>query len=240
MEPRLLSVSLRWCFGAKRVICVLQPWYPQTWPQIQCHRGCLPPAVLTLGKILRWFVLLWPVSKTLPGQSSLFTQFFRLSAHSLWRAYEHQGCFWCEWTQASAARLQNNLMHGPFTLLFGPLDGRILRTVSPPSSWENQISSSPNPALVFMGVVLKALETMFIYILYAVISFIHKSHIRMWFFSYFVTPDINDIPNIFCNVYLILKVCIFLLSLFLGQNSLVFLSISSYFHSDICYSMNAI
>ena len=80
---------------------------------------------------------------------------------------------------------------------------------------------------------------MFSYILYAVIHLYINHLLGCGFFSYFVTTDINDIPNIFCDVYLILKVCIFFLSLFLGQN-LFFSSISSHFHSDICYSMNAI
>lgn len=165
---------------------------------------------------------------------------FRLSAHS----YEgHMSTkdvlMWVDSGQRSAS-LQNNLMHGPFALLLGPLDGRILRTVSPPSSWENRISSSPNLLLFLWEWYWKPWKQC-LFTFYMQSYHLYINHILGCdFFSYFITTDINNIPNIFCNVYLILKICIFFLSLFLGQNSLFFFSISSYFHSDICYSMNAI
>lgn len=147
----------------------------------------------------------------------LYTKFsdsLRILTKSIWAPI----LMWVDSGQQGAA-LQNNLMHGPFTLLVGPLDGRLLRIVSPPSSWENQIWSFPNLLLFLWGWYWKAGKQC-LFILYMQSYHLYINHILGCdFFSYFVTTDINDIPNIFCDVYLILKVCIFFLSLFLGQNS---------------------
>ena len=244
MEPRLLSVSCRWCSWCKCFICILLLWYPEkamarrsstlAWkipwmeePGRLQRVGHDWATSLSLFTFMHWRRKWQPTPVFLPGESQGRGSLMgcRLWGHTesdmtdvtqqeqqqqLWYPFWHKSgpkysvtvaicplqfwplkrfssdlfCFgqWAKFCLAKAlslykvfrfsailmksiwapiliwvdsgqqgAALQNNLMHGPFTLLLGPLDGRILRIVSPPSSWESKISSFPNLLLFLWG-----------------------------------------------------------------------------------------
>lgn len=100
-----------------------------------------------------------------------------------------------------------HMTHPPCFLVFSMEEFQEL-LASPPSSWESRISSFPYFATIFMGIMLRSWETMFIYILQQS-HHLHIHHVLGFFPSFFITANTDYAPKSFWDLCLVTKVHIF-------------------------------